>query len=47
LRDQQAHRPPEIARIMGWTVEAVHVALSRARVFLRGCVTRRMGAENI
>jgi len=46
LRYHQAHRPPEIARLMGWTVEAVHVALSRARVFLRECVTRRMKAEN-
>jgi RNA polymerase sigma-70 factor (ECF subfamily) len=47
LRYHQAHRPPEIARLMGWTVEAVHVALSRARVFLRQCVTRRMKAENL
>jgi RNA polymerase sigma-70 factor (ECF subfamily) len=45
LRYQQAHRPPEIARRMGWTVDAVHVALSRARVFLRDCVTRRMAEE--
>jgi len=47
LRYQQAHRPPEIARLMGWTVDAVHVALSRARVFLRECVTRRMTAGNV
>ncbi len=46
LRYQQAHRPPEIARHMGWTTEAVHVALARARVALRDCVTRRMAAEN-
>jgi RNA polymerase sigma-70 factor (ECF subfamily) len=45
LRYQQAHRPPEIARRMGWTVDAVHVALARARVFLRECVTRRMSEE--
>jgi RNA polymerase sigma-70 factor (ECF subfamily) len=45
LRYHQAHRPPEIARRMGWTVEAVHVVLSRARVFLRECVTRRLKAE--
>jgi len=45
LRYQQAHRPPEIARRMGWTVEAVHVALSRARVLLRQCVQRRLMAE--
>lgn len=42
LRYQQAHRPPEIATRLGWTVESVHVALSRARVFLRDCVTHRM-----
>ena len=45
LRYQQAHRPPEIARRMGWTVEAVHVALSRARVLLRDCVQRRLMAD--
>lgn len=46
LRYQQAHRPPEIASRLGWTVESVHVALSRARVFLRDCVTHRMAAAN-
>jgi RNA polymerase sigma-70 factor (ECF subfamily) len=45
LRYQQAHRPPEIARRMGWSVDAVHVALSRARVFLRGCIERRLATE--
>lgn len=44
LRYQQAHRPPEIASRLGWTVESVHVALSRARVFLRDCMTQRMAA---
>jgi len=44
LRYQQAHRPPEIASRLGWTVESVHVALSRARVFLRDCVNHRMAA---
>ena len=46
LRYQQAHRPPEIASRLGWTVESVHVALSRARVFLRDCVTQRMAEAN-
>lgn len=46
LRYQQAHRPPEIASRLGWTVESVHVALSRARVFLRECVTQRIAAAN-
>jgi len=45
LRYQQAHRPPEIARRMGWSVDAVHVALSRARIVLRGCIERRLAAE--
>jgi len=44
LRYMQAHRPPEIARSMGWTVDAVHVALSRARVFLRDCLNRSLAA---
>ncbi len=42
LRYQQAHKPAEIAQIMGWSAEAVYVALSRARVVLRECVGRRM-----
>lgn len=45
LRYMKAHRPPEIAQVMGWTVEAVHVALSRARIVLRKCVTQRMESE--
>jgi len=45
LRYMQAHRPPEIAQIMGWTVDAVHVVLSRARIVLRECVTRRISSE--
>jgi RNA polymerase sigma-70 factor (ECF subfamily) len=40
LRYQQAHRPPEIAQLMNWTVESVGVTLSRARQFLRECVAR-------
>jgi RNA polymerase sigma-70 factor (ECF subfamily) len=46
LRYKQAHRPPEIARLMNWTVDAVHVALSRARTALRGCIERRIATEN-
>lgn len=45
LRYTKALRPPEIARIMGWTTDAVHVVLSRARVTLRECVSRLVGAE--
>jgi DNA-directed RNA polymerase specialized sigma24 family protein len=36
--------PPEIARRLAWTVEAVHVALSRARKFLQECTRRRLAA---
>lgn len=38
LRYEQAQFPPEIATKMGWTVNAVNVALSRARRALRDCV---------
>jgi RNA polymerase sigma-70 factor (ECF subfamily) len=41
LRYEQAHRPPEITQRMGWSVNAVHVALARARVTLRECVERQ------
>jgi RNA polymerase sigma-70 factor (ECF subfamily) len=42
---RQAHKPAEVARLMGWTAEAVYVALSRARTALRDCVKRKMGGE--
>jgi RNA polymerase sigma-70 factor (ECF subfamily) len=42
LRYEQGHRPTEIARRMGWTVNAVHVALTRARAALRECVERKL-----
>lgn len=45
LRYMQAHRPPEIARAMGWSIGSVNVALSRARAFLRDCVKRSLAAE--
>jgi RNA polymerase sigma-70 factor (ECF subfamily) len=38
LRYQQAHRPPEVARLMGWTLNSVNVALARARSALRSCI---------
>jgi RNA polymerase sigma-70 factor, ECF subfamily len=47
LRYQQAHRPPEIARRVGWTVDAVHVALSKARIALRDCVSKKLAQERI
>ncbi len=42
LRYQQAHKPAEIARQIGWTAEAVYVALSRARTILRQCVEKKL-----
>jgi RNA polymerase sigma-70 factor (ECF subfamily) len=38
LRYQQANRPPEIARLTGWSLNAVNVALARAREALRTCI---------
>lgn len=40
LRYEEDHSPPEIAQRMGWKVEAVYVALSRARGLLRDCISR-------
>lgn len=45
MRYKEAHRTPEIASRMGWTINTVHVALSRARSILRQCVQRRLAAE--
>lgn len=45
LRYEHSHRPPEIAEKMGWTVNAVNVALSRARKALRECVDRKLKAQ--
>jgi RNA polymerase sigma-70 factor, ECF subfamily len=38
LRYQHAHKPAEIATILGWTPNSVYVALSRARDLLRECM---------
>lgn len=37
--------PPEIAARLSWSVNAVHVALSRARKFLQECTRRRLAVE--
>ncbi len=37
--------PPEIARRLSWTVNAVHVALARSRKFLQECTRRRLAGE--
>jgi RNA polymerase sigma-70 factor, ECF subfamily len=45
LRYQQAHKPAEIARLLGWSVASVYVVLSRARADLRQCVDHRLGTQ--
>ncbi|MGV3533007.1 MAG: sigma-70 family RNA polymerase sigma factor [Chthoniobacteraceae bacterium] len=42
LRYQGDHKPGEIAARIGWTPEAVYVALSRARSALRACVNQKL-----
>ena len=44
LRYRNDHMPPEIAGLMGCTIQSVNVTLSRARAFLRECVTRKLAA---
>ncbi|MBY0524836.1 MAG: sigma-70 family RNA polymerase sigma factor [Gemmataceae bacterium] len=45
LRYREGHKPAEVARRLGWTAEAIYVALSRSRAALRSCVDRRMSLE--
>lgn len=47
LRYQQAHKPPEIARYLDWTVESVYVTLSRARSLLRHCLERHLAGHSV
>jgi len=42
LRYFGEHGPGEIARRLGWSPNAVNVALSKARQFMRGCVERQL-----
>jgi RNA polymerase sigma-70 factor, ECF subfamily len=44
LRYEGDHSPSEVARVVGWTVKAVNVTLSRARRVLRDCVRRKLAA---
>lgn len=39
------HSPPAIAERLSWSVNAVNVALSRARRFLQECARRRLALE--
>jgi RNA polymerase sigma-70 factor (ECF subfamily) len=47
LRYQQAHKPSEIARLLGWTPNSTYVALSRAREVLKSCVELKIRAQAI
>jgi len=47
LRYQQAHKPAEIAKILGWTPNSIYVALSRARDVLKECVETKLRAQPI
>lgn len=40
------HQPPQIARLMGCTVNSINVTLSRARVFLRNCVNLKLALKS-
>lgn len=42
---EQSLSPPEIAARLSWTTNAVHVALARARAFLRECVQQALATE--
>jgi RNA polymerase sigma-70 factor, ECF subfamily len=44
LRYAENLGPTEIAQRMGWSVNALNVALSRARIFLRHCVEQGLHA---
>lgn len=46
LRYSENLGPSEIAAQMGWSVNALNVALSRARLFLRRCVEEARRKEN-
>lgn len=46
LRYAESLMPADIAERLSWTVGAVHVALARARKFLRECAQRRLATED-
>ena len=45
LRYDENLAPPEIARRLSWTVDAVHVGLAKVRKFLRECSQRRLETQ--
>lgn len=44
---EQSLAPPELARRIGWTTNAVNVALARARAFLRECTRQVLAGGEI
>jgi RNA polymerase sigma-70 factor (ECF subfamily) len=47
LRYHKEHSPPEIATILGRTLNSVNVALAKARVALRDCVNRHLDPADL
>jgi RNA polymerase sigma-70 factor (ECF subfamily) len=47
LRYHREHSPPDIARLLGRTVNSVNVALAKARVALRECVNRHLDPSKL
>lgn len=47
LRYLDGLRPPAIAAKMSWTVNAVHVGLSRARIALKQCIQAALGQDEV
>lgn len=45
MRYQGSRKPADIAERVGWTVEAVYVALSRARTALRDCLNFKINQQ--
>jgi RNA polymerase sigma-70 factor (ECF subfamily) len=46
LRYHQGYKPERIATIVGWSINAVRVALTRARQSLRRCLEKRWSLES-
>jgi RNA polymerase sigma-70 factor (ECF subfamily) len=41
------HKPPQIAELLGWSLETVYATLSRARALLRDCIRQRAIGEGV
>lgn len=46
-RYEDDHKPPQIAELLGWSLETVYATLSRARALLRDCIRQRMTGEGV